>query len=470
MKITFVVDKVHDIYKRDWTEKVTDFLFQTPGCVSANDDTFGWRYHNKELIANHVNSGHVDLVSYKDYTYNPYSYYVINIGRIEHLLNPTWIYHIDQDVFEFLNKTNMPILLFYALEGTGFLRVEDYKNIVFHKNNRKLKNKFFILSLTHYNDIDFNEVRLSDLDLLLEDFDWIHSVSFFARYANKTMHTDSTVDIWKRTNYIIKDHDYKNKKYNFLCLNNTPSHNRIMILKMLYADDKLYNSNLISNRYTFTEDPVEMMRARTAEIQSIINQEKQYTYDENAKEFLASHNIVDKATITSNEYIKFLIELLYKPIAPVTVIPGDGPATNDNFDLNWFYDSIFSLVTETYQWTHETSCNHTMITEKTTKCFVQKHPFIIYGYGNSHLLCQKYGFKTFDSVFGLPRDLGPGNITMTERLYNIMKFLKNFDISKIDINLVKEYTEYNYNRLVDTDWHKVQCDLLKDKIRLQSNL
>lgn len=470
MKITFVVDTLYDLYKREWPERVSNFLFKTPGCISADYDTFGWRYHNKEVISDFANLGYVNIVESNQYTNVPYSFYLINIGRIEHLTNPSFFDNMAGHTKEFLHYTNLPIMLFYALEGTGFLSLDVYKNLIKKRNDHGLNNKIYIFSLVHYNDAYFNKVQFSDMDPELKDLHWIHSICFFPRYAGRTTHTVSMIENMIETGSIVEQHDYANKKYNFLCLNSTPSQNRIMLLKMLYDEPKIWNNNLISHRFQFPESEDEVNNARRCEIMSILQQEKSYVADNDTKEILADCLPILENTVATSDFMKFIKKLLYTKVPPVTIIKGDGPPVNDIYDINWYKDTVFSLVTETFQWQSENQCNHTMLTEKVTKSIVHKHPFIIYGYGNSHKLLQLYGFKTFEDLFNIPKDGINGNLTSAERLYHIINSLKNFDVRKIDTKELEARTLYNYNHLINTDWYQAQCDIIKKEIMIQSNL
>ena len=463
MKITFVVDKICNIMQNEWTDKVSDFVCTTPGCVAANNDNHGWRYLNKELIRDFVNLGYINLKTVDNFINTSYSFYVINISSAEHLIDQTFWDFMDSKTINFLKTTNIPIMLFYPLEGTGYLDKSVYVNIIKKRNNYGLKNKFILLSLCYYNDHHFNKFNFAELDPLLEDFKWVVSTCFLIRYVGKSTHTDSTIEHWKKDKKIVPDHDYNNKKYDFLCLNNAPTLNRILLLKLLYSNEKLWNNNLISNRFIDFNDN----HGTVIQLLHLTKKEKEYFKDDSIKKSIEDN--IYFFNFSQTELGKFLKKLSDSDLAPVKVIENDGPAYNDGFNSDWYRDSVFTLITETYAWTQNFYTNYTMFTEKTTKSIIQRHPFIIFSYANNHKLCNLFGFKTFETLFNIPKDGELGNLTTLERLYHIYNMLCNFDREKLDIQMIKNYTEYNYNHLISTDWYNVQCNYMLDIFR-ESNL
>lgn len=444
MKITFVVDRVNNINEASDTQKLTDYICATPGCYAQeNTNTAGWHYHNKALIREFVKNDYIDLVEFKNYSTNSQSFYVVNIANMLHLTNATFYNFLTEDAIDFLRKTNIPILLFYPLESTGWLQKNTYLNIIEKRNNLKLKNKIFLLSLVYYNDVDFNRFELSKLDDKLIDFNWIYSTCFFIRYTGKNDMGKSVVDYYKEQNKFIDKHNYNTKKYNFLCLNNSPSLNRRLILQLLFNNKNLWENNLISNRFYDSN-----ILGTRADIHSIMLQENQKFMNENFKKFVSDLNFWQQA--------------------PVHIIPNDGPPEvhlNDSFLVDWYRDTVFTIVTETFAWTKNSFCNHTLLTEKTIKSFIMKHPFIIFSYNNNHKLCDLLGFKTFENLLGIPQDGEYGNLTTIERLFNLYHCLMNFDKTKLDIDKITEYTEYNYNHLVNTDWYEKQIDFLSEALQ-----
>lgn len=463
MKITFVVDKICNLQQNEWTEKVSDFVCTTPGCLAANNDTWGWRYANKELVRDFVNFGYINLKTVDNYVYTNYSFYLINISSVEHLTKQTFWENMNDKTISFLKNTNIPILLFYALEGTGYLDKSVYINIIKKRNEYGLTNKFVLLSLCYFNDHHFNRFDFSELDPLLADFKWILSTCFFIRYVGKTTHAESTIYYWKKENKIVENHDYNNKRYDFLCLNNAPTLNRILLLKLLHSNKKIWDNNLISNRFDYRD-----ARATQAELVYLTEKEKDYFLDNNIKQSLTKKNLYF-FNILDTDFCKFIKFLYDTPLAPIKIIDKDGPPLNDSFETDWYRDSVFSLVTETYAWTNNCYTNYTMFTEKTTKSIIQRHPFIIFSYANNHKLCNLLGFKTFEDLFGIPKDGELGNLTTVERLYHIYKMIINFDKNKLDIETIKNHTNYNYNHLISTDWYSIQCNYILDLFR-ESNL
>ena len=463
MKITFVVDRIIDLNQVNWTESNSDFICTTPGCLAANNQNFGWRYINKEIIADFVNNGYIDLVEKDSYIHKSYSFYVINISNAEHLIDQTFWNYIDEKTLDFLSKTNIPILLFYPLEGTGYLATEVYTGIIDTRNKLNLKNKFFLLSLSYYNDHNFNKFSLSNLSDKLVDFEWVLSTCFFLRYVGKNHLGNSTIDYWMKENKIIKKYDLAQKQYDFLCLNNVPTLNRILLLKTLYNNKALWHNNLISNRFDYNDNA-----GTQSELTDLIHTEKKYFKNKNYH-FL---NYEDRYHFLKfdDDLSQFINELFHNPLAPTISLQNDGPPINDVFETDWYDKTVFTLITETYAWRKEYYCNYTMFTEKTIKSIIQKHPFIIFSYNNNHKLCNHLGFKTFEEILGVPKDGELGNITTLERLYNLYLCLQKFDKKKLNVEKIIEYTDYNYNHLITENWYQKQIELLKDSIRPVSNL
>lgn len=446
MKITFIVDKICDntateILNRKHT--ITKFVCSTPGCQASENEKEGWKYANKQLIYDLRHFGYIDLINKNDYYRNDnHSFYLINISKSNHLINQTFWNFMGDDTIEFLKRSNVPILLFYPYEGTGYVEKDVYLNIIKKRNSLGLKNKFIILSLSYYSDINFNKFKFNYLDSILKDFKWVFSLAFLIKYVSKCSYESNLFSTFKNENRLVAYHNYNHKKYNFLCLNNTPTINRLLLLKILYNNKELWNNNLISNRY-YTENNNQNLKAISSNVNSLLNQDSLiFNY---------------KSSIDLNEFINMLKNY---PFAPIRELENDGIATNDSFKIEWYNDSVFSLVTETLSWKEDNFCYFPVITEKTIKTILQKHPFIIYGYSNSHKLLNSLGFYTFEELLGIPKDLESNNYTMIEKLYHIYNCLLSFNKEKLDIENIKKLTEYNYNHLLNTDWRKLQCDLL----------
>lgn len=459
MKITFVVEKITDlIYNKDDEGLTSEFVCATPNCYHADKKEFGWKYHNKREIADLVNFGYANLLTKEMYSHSQNSFYLICISQKYDLEEQFFWNYMSSDTIDFLKRTNIPILLYYASEGVGFTDYKYYIKMIEKRNELGLTNKFVLFSLSNFVDILGKKISLSELDPILEDFKWVPSLSFLIRYACKTTLSDSTIEHWINNSYIIKEHDYAAKKFNFVCLNNLPSYNRILLLKVLYHNKELWDNNIISNRNTYPENKPSF----NSTLMKIIHKEKDYV-DEKYRFGKIISNNMDQFLATSgfSELVIFIRKLTTWSECPTTLIDDITLQLNDRFNLSWFKDCVFSLVTETYQW-HEANkfLNFPMVTEKSIKPIVQRQPFLIFGYPNNHKLLNDLGFKTYEELLGFPKDGDIGNLTTVERLYNITKGLYNFDKTKLNVGLLKEYADFNYNHLVNTDWRRLQCDLL----------
>lgn len=472
MSITFVVDKIHDLSSRIHSCSVANYICTTPGCYPAELENGGWGNMNKEVIADFVNSGYVKLVTKEDYKGEENAFYLVNLAKKDHF---TVFYNFfDHNIIDFLKKTNIPILIYYSLEGIGFFKLKDFKESQTVKNSLGLKNKLIILTLSDLRNIDNKRILLSDLDKELTDFTWVYSTAFFSRYTcpNNNSLKDDTITFWHKNNNILYDHDYQNKKYDFLCLNHSPSKNRQILLQELYHSPKLWNNNLISNRFEFIIDndlnnTIVCYRER---LRNLIVQEKDFYKDNLVKAAIEQDfNLYNNIYTKNSDILTFMSEHYNKLITdhyPLRKLENDhDTVSNDEFNLNWYKDTTFSLVTETHQWMPNLYMPNPMITEKTIKSIIQHHPFYIFSYPNCHTILRELGFKTFEDLLGLPKDGELGNLTTMERLYNLINALTKFDRFSLDFNKIKEYTDHNFYHLKNTDWRKIQCDLLINAIR-----
>ena len=469
MSITFVVDEIHDLNTQIYSCDNIQYICTTPACYSAQSEGGGWASMNKEVLADYVNSGYINLVTKETFIDQINAYYLINLSSHNQFKSGIIWKFFDEARLDFLKSTNMPILLYYPLEGVGFFAIEDFLLNLKSKHNLGLSNKLVILTLSDIRTQDGNLIRLSDIHPELQGFQWVYSTAFFSRYTrpnNNNGLTQDTITYWHNHDNIIYKHDYQNKKYDFLCLNNTPSKNRQLLLQELYRRPSLWNNNLISNRFDFLvknnlHNSCETYKARLVDL---IKQEKNFYKDVNViKSIDQNLNLFDNEFTADSNILKFLQEHMnsvYENHYPLRDLNEEGRARNDNFMLDWYKDSCFTLITETHQWIQDLYMPTPMITEKTIKSIIQHHPFYIFGYSNNHKILHRLGFKTYEDILGLPRDDEMGNLTTIERLYNLVSALERFDRNNLDFDKIEEYAAFNFDHLRNTDWLKLQCELL----------
>lgn len=147
---------------------------------------------------------------------------------------------------------------------------------------------------------------------------------------------------------------------------------------------------------------------------------------------------------------------------------------NDHWHPDWYKESWFSIITES--WTYHESqiendmCSyHPIISEKTAKAILNHHPFIIFGPPGCNEVLEMQGFKRFDqSLLGLPEKFSNGQLSAIEMLSVLIDALKQFSNKNHKEkeklwNHIKNDVVHNFDVLMNTDWIKVQHDLILNK-------
>ena len=115
----------------------------------------------------------------------------------------------------------------------------------------------------------------------------------------------------------------------------------------------------------------------------------------------------------SNEYIKRKIEMITYLKSNQLIIDGQGHEFFDGddrrYDSKYFYDSAFSIITETFSpYIHSSYINDDLkvlwTTEKTWKPIAIGHPFIVLGSLQTMLYLRSEGYYTFEELFDLSYD------------------------------------------------------------------
>ena len=132
----------------------------------------------------------------------------------------------------------------------------------------------------------------------------------------------------------------------------------------------------------------------------------------------------------------------------------------DEFDINradsqksidrFYYDSYFSVVSETTFYTNNPVRSSRFITEKTYKAVLMRHPFILVTIPKSLEVLKNLGYKTFSPWINENYDLEMDDnkrmmmiVDEIERLSNL-----NDDELKLFLSNIIDICEYNYKQLV----------------------
>lgn len=160
------------------------------------------------------------------------------------------------------------------------------------------------------------------------------------------------------TTYHIK---YKEKI--FLCFNRMPRQHRLDLLEMM-----LEHNYVKLGFYSFNLDLIDSLAV--------------YHYFDDPNRYITIKN--------NKNMFPLLLNMTEKRSNPIHLIIDD---------FRYFEESYFSIVTETAFYDKQPhGINSTFITEKTMKCFIKFHPFIMIGRPHSLLALKKLGYQTFNPM------------------------------------------------------------------------
>lgn len=517
--ITLLVDKIEHDYKNE--HKRSDRVhISTPGFEGNNYFT-GWHPANIDYINFFSESIFFDVKNIGNFNTiaDINSFYVISIASSdswESQPNGSSIWNkIPQVSKDKILKHNIPILLFYPFETTSGDQ-ETFANFVKEKDKNGFKDiKTVLFSLSNFNNYWGNPVTGSYTN---HNIYYVSSSLFFDRMKNYLLDDRLASQFCSKKEASSKTNL---KKYDFLCLNHISRINRQLLSQALYRDSSLWNNNLIS----VLTIPVIKSEVRLKVINrfySFIRDEKNLIEDSKIHNFfevydpnlifsklkmmshdpkLSEQDLIDELLSVNKEFknsklLNFIAQqmagIMYKGVYPrrtmeneKNFVEGDqvreDVGLNDTWEKDWYKDSWFSLITETvteYDSRPNPIINLNSIagselTEKVTKPIANFHPFIVFGSSGATKKLEKLGFKTFNkSLLGIPDDFEEGNISMTERLMNLIEGLKKFQAKNYNekqeiLNSIESDIEHNYYHLVNTDWIKVAHDeLLKNDLPL----
>ena len=114
-----------------------------------------------------------------------------------------------------------------------------------------------------------------------------------------------------------------------------------------------------------------------------------------------------------------------------------------------FYLTKFSIIVET-----EIEHKEYHVTEKTIKCLVLGHPFVVVGTPGYLKFLNDLGFKTYNSIFDESYDNIDNYEERMQQVINTVKKLKNFSFDKDKLAKIHTHNINNLIRLRDTASYK----------------
>ena len=125
------------------------------------------------------------------------------------------------------------------------------------------------------------------------------------------------------------------------------------------------------------------------------------------------------------------------------------PMKNMLMSNSWFNETSYSIVSE-----HSFEINIEFITEKTYRCFLNRHPFIMLGWPGILKKLKKIGFKTFDNYLKIP--YYDTIVDPSERLLAIIENIRHFDEAKVNnISQINDDIEKNYTLFMELSKNQV---------------
>jgi hypothetical protein len=289
------------------------------------------------------------------------------------------------DVFELTTNND------FQFTATNVIVVETLKQFLLIKNKLDNSKKYIVLSESFWDIKSFN----IDLhyELVYVPWDLIDCQNRLANRSNLYFHL---MDL----NFLEKF----NPQMDFLCLVGRSKHWRDKFI------DKLTNNVDLSNSLT-----------------------SYYGQCLGHQDLLA----IDVPYERNNSKIEFE-EKFYKPIRIAD--------TNYHYNLSYFtrnelfYKTKFSVVVET-----EAELEEYHITEKTIKCLVLGHPFVVMGTPRYLKFLNTLGFKTYSTLFDESYD---DILDINQRMQSVIDLINHLKNITFDIQALKQIQEHNLINLI----------------------
>jgi len=144
----------------------------------------------------------------------------------------------------------------------------------------------------------------------------------------------------------------------------------------------------------------------------------------------------------------------YIKIFDPQIDPGVDIINDRYFNPEWYDDTYFSLVVETWIEKYQYPV---FLTEKTWKPIMYKHPFMIWGQQGSLAYLKELGFETYENLFDESYDLEENSNKRLQAIITNVRNLRN-QRSRLNISqkrnydkITQEKIEHNYNLFFNSD-------------------
>jgi hypothetical protein len=485
--ITLVTEKINDVSMEDFAT-LGDSLTESLESIGWLTTPIYWGEQNKQLLSYWVSTGEFNIIERKDFSNQENPFYLVVFNRVDELMNEKLWDYISTDTVSFLKTTNIPILLFYALEMSASTITETaIKTFVSRKVKLGLTNEVIILSLSSYYNTLGEKLKLSDIDPEIENVTWVPSVGFLdawnVRTAKLTMSPVQVMIDYGNT-VSLDQHILENKTRLGLCLNNLGRENRVMLTQAVHSFGHQFKEILTSQRYDTNPQGLLHTCSKYLKQQEPFTENEHlkrlaylglrnlgYKYD-NTEEHMRERELLQQQSAVCGFICKIVEDGFKNPSLRKTI--DSSSDLNRMWDESWYKDSWCSVITETHCNSHTSELNSPlvespMLTEKILKPMLNHHPFVVFGHCYTHRLLQELGFRTFEqSWFNLPKDGEIGNITMIERLYNLVesfKYLSGLSENQLAIKWesIKPDLVHNRNLLLTNNWARIQASLILNR-------
>lgn len=258
------------------------------------------------------------------------------------------------------------------------------------------------------------------------EFEWCA-----AELARRTKHLSAAQNV-NAVNTLA--HPVYQKK--FLSFNGQPRRHRILLMGLLSAHDLLSYGHISYNCYIYNSD--------TAKLPTGLD------YYVSMLDWSQSHpDVVD--LLTNNAERVSRLESMYLDTSPKTQRSMGGLGDTKK---EFYEDTYFSVVTETACFAGcdskggETGVGR-ILSEKTFKAIINRHPFIILGVPKTLELLKELGYKTFSPWIDEGYDGETDDVLRTHMVAKEVKKLAELPDDKLAEFLVfaREIVEHNFNNL-----------------------
>lgn len=352
---------------------------------------------------------------------------------------------IPYSTVEIIRRDSLPILLFFPLE---YIHCETNLRLAASAFKERFPtSKLLILSLTFNLPEQKNYLKETEIS---ETIRFIPSVLFLS----PTIQTSNF-----NFQYAANTRANTAKKV-FVCLNGASRIYRRILVHLFYTANLLpYGIVTENNPARVTLNSIRVL------LQNFANDLPLYIQQQ-------------RPELNKDFIIDFLESVKKNEILPDLILDGPPNEFYKGKNIQEYYESTWcSVITETTEVTEiADSLDYyyynigPMITEKTTKSLLTGHPFLVVGNRKSQYWLHSLGFKTFEKTwFDVPDEFDEIDDVLLKCTYVIESLSRLVSLTPAELNekfnSVINDIEHNKNHLLNTNWHKVQLDLILDSLR-----